>query len=74
MDNPFRGEFSISSEAFQAVLDNVMTHGKVDKVANDHGKKGNPTSPQRPRVNGCSHPEAKRRWCLGLVWAFLARR
>jgi hypothetical protein len=25
MDNPFRGEFSISAEAFQTVLDNVMS-------------------------------------------------
>jgi hypothetical protein len=29
MDNPFRGEFSISSEAFQGVLDNVMNRGKT---------------------------------------------
>ena len=28
MDNPFRGEFSISSEAFQGVLENVMRRGK----------------------------------------------
>ena len=28
MDNPFRGEFSISADAFQTVLDNVMTRGK----------------------------------------------
>ncbi len=27
MDNPFRGEFSVSSEAFQYVLDHVMTKG-----------------------------------------------
>ena len=28
MDNPFRGEFSVSSEAFQTILDKVMTpHG-----------------------------------------------
>jgi hypothetical protein len=25
MDNPFRGEFGVSSEAFQAILDNVMS-------------------------------------------------
>ena len=25
MDNPFRGEFSVSSDAFQYVLDHVMT-------------------------------------------------
>jgi Protein of unknown function (DUF4239) len=28
MDNPFRGEFSIAADAFQTVLDNVMTQGK----------------------------------------------
>ena len=28
MDNPFRGEFSISSEAFQGVLENVMSQAK----------------------------------------------
>jgi hypothetical protein len=28
MDNPFRGEFSISSEAFQGVLNNVMQRGR----------------------------------------------
>ncbi len=28
MDNPFRGEFSISADAFQTVLENVMTRGK----------------------------------------------
>jgi hypothetical protein len=28
MDNPFRGEFSVSADAFQAVLDNVMKPGK----------------------------------------------
>ena len=28
MDNPFRGEFSVSADAFQAVLENVMTRGK----------------------------------------------
>ena len=28
MDNPFRGEFSISSEAFEGVLENVMRRGK----------------------------------------------
>jgi hypothetical protein len=26
MDNPFRGEFSISSDAFQDVLEHVMSH------------------------------------------------
>jgi len=29
MDNPFRGEFSVSPDAFQSVLDNVMTRGKA---------------------------------------------
>jgi F0F1-type ATP synthase assembly protein I len=29
MDNPFRGEFSISSEAFQGVLENVMSRAKA---------------------------------------------
>jgi hypothetical protein len=24
MDNPFRGDFSVSSDAYQAVLDSVM--------------------------------------------------
>ena len=28
MDNPFRGEFSVSSEAFKTVLDNVMNRGR----------------------------------------------
>ena len=28
MDNPFRGEFSVSSEAFQGVLENVINPGK----------------------------------------------
>jgi Protein of unknown function (DUF4239) len=28
MDNPFRGEFSIASDSFQAVLENVMSPGK----------------------------------------------
>jgi hypothetical protein len=27
MDNPFRGEFSVSSEAFQTILEKVMCHG-----------------------------------------------
>jgi hypothetical protein len=27
MDNPFRGEFSVSSEAFQTILDKVMSQG-----------------------------------------------
>ena len=25
MDNPFRGDFSISADAYQSVLENVMT-------------------------------------------------
>ena len=28
MDNPFRGEFSVSPDAFQYVLDHVMKNGK----------------------------------------------
>jgi hypothetical protein len=27
MDNPFRGEFSVSSEAFQTILEKVMSAG-----------------------------------------------
>lgn len=29
MDNPFRGEFSVSADAFRDVLQNVMSHGPV---------------------------------------------
>ena len=29
MDNPFRGEFSVSPEALQTVLDNVMHRGST---------------------------------------------
>ena len=28
MDNPFRGDFSVSPESIQAVIDNVMTPKK----------------------------------------------
>ena len=31
MDNPFRGEFSVSSEAFQTILDKVMTPSGADQ-------------------------------------------
>ena len=34
MDNPFRGEFSVSSDAFQTILEKVMTPGRgVDQCA-----------------------------------------
>jgi hypothetical protein len=32
MDNPFRGEFSVSPDAFQSVLDNVMTRKRETAV------------------------------------------
>ena len=28
MDNPFRGDFSISADAYQSVLENVMSRGR----------------------------------------------
>ncbi len=31
MDNPFRGEFSVSADAYQTVLDNVMNRGPDDR-------------------------------------------
>ncbi len=33
MDNPFRGEFSVSAEAFQTILDKVMAPGDTGRRA-----------------------------------------
>ena len=32
MDNPFRGEFSVSSDAFQTILEKVMIPGETKPV------------------------------------------